>query len=142
MARRLVYVVTGMCLAGLVLFAVALLSEARLGLIGLAVALGAASWWLTRRLPARPASGRELSAWAVAGLALAVAMAVLIPSTQVFCDCVGPPQGVTRVPVCDCPADRHLVLRIAIAAAGVALALALAVAARRRARPRAHGLLV
>jgi hypothetical protein len=74
---------------------------------------------------------RELRIAAGLVLVAGLAIAILIPSTRVICDC--PP----RIPAgggCNCAIDHHYFLRFGIAVAGAVLSAALVVAARIRTR--------
>src|SRR5947209_10511275 len=93
MARRLVFLVTGLFVAIVALFAFAW-PEARPPFIVLGLGMVAGSWWLSRRLASHSPSIRELRAAAVAALLLGIAAALLIPSTTAACDCPGPGGGI------------------------------------------------
>jgi hypothetical protein len=129
MRRRLVYLATVVCVAGLVLIAVAL-PGVRVGFISLAAAIVLGSRWATRRLPVIPPSVGELRGTAVLALASGIAFAVMLPSTRVPCDC--PPPPVAGVIGCNCAVDHHTLVRVGIALVGIALSISLAAAARRR----------
>ena len=130
MLRRLVYVATFVVVGLLLLVAIAI-PEVRLGFFALAMAIVFGVWWVTRRLPARPMSIRELRTDAAMALIVGVGLAVLIPSTRIWCDCPmprGAPVGFS----CNCAIDHHTVLRLCVALVGVGFAVALAAFARIR----------
>jgi hypothetical protein len=129
MRRRLIYLATAACVAGLVLIAVAL-PGVRVGFISLAAAIVLGSRWVTRRLPAVPPSVGELRGAAALALVSGIAVAVMLPSTRVPCDC--PPSHVAGVIGCNCAVDHHTLVRVVIALVGIALSISLAAAARRR----------
>jgi hypothetical protein len=95
------------------------------GVLGLAMGFGLLS--LARRFPPPVRSQRLVAAICV--FAGSVAVAALLPSTRVPCDCPLPADAVRG---CACPIDHHWSLRIATIAAGV-LAAGLLV---RRSRQR------
>jgi hypothetical protein len=129
MRRRLIYLATVVCVAGLVLIAVAL-PGVRVGFISLAAAIVLGSRWVTRRLPAIPPSVGELRGTAALAFVSGVAFAVMFPTTRVSCDC--PPSQIAGVIGCNCAVDHHTLLRVLIALVGIALSISLAAAARRR----------
>jgi hypothetical protein len=130
MARRLVYLITAILLGVTTVFAVAW-SEARVAFIALASAEVVGAWWLTKRQALSLASVWELRSAAAASLAVGIVLAVLIPSTRILCDCPFP-AGATSAFVCNCPVDRHMVLRAALAFGGFLIGLTLAMVSRRR----------
>lgn len=132
MLRRLVYLAAFVLVSMLLLVAVAL-PDVRLGFTSLAAAIVVGCWWVVRRLPVHPVSLGELRAAAVMAFVLGVAVAVLIPSTRIMCDCPMP-QGAPADFACNCAADHHMVLRLCAALVGAGLSIALAAAARRRTR--------
>ena len=128
--RRLVYL-AAFALLVVVLLTAVVIPEVRLGFTTLAAAIAVGAWWVARRLPARPMSIRELRIAGVLVLVAGLAIAILIPSTRVICDC--PP----RIPGgggCHCGIDHHYLLRLWIAVAGAVLSAALVIAARIRTR--------
>jgi len=123
MLRRLIYLLA-FVLAGMLLLIAVVEPEVRIGFAFLAGSILSGSWWLARRLPARPVPTRELHVTAAIALILGVAFAVLVPSTRAFCDCpipLGAPAGSS----CNCAIDHHMVMRVSAALAGAGLATAL-----------------
>jgi hypothetical protein len=111
-------------------------SEARVAFLVLGIIIGAPLWWFALKFP-RPTRS-QLHLAAAGAFIAAIAVAVLIPSTQVLCDCP-PPQHATRTSPCPCPVDHHLPLRLGVAATGAAVASLLVLRARRGSHPRTLG---
>jgi MFS superfamily sulfate permease-like transporter len=133
MLRRLVYVAT-FVVVGLLLLVAIPIPEVRLGFFALAMAIVFGAWWVTRRLPARSMSIRELRTDAVIALIVGVGLAVSIPSTRVLCDCPMP-LGAPVAFSCNCAIDHHTILRLSVALVGVGFAVGLAALARIRQDP-------
>jgi hypothetical protein len=136
MLRRLVYLAAFLLVATVLLIA-ATLPETRLAFIGVAAAIVFAAWRLTRRLPARAVSARELQIAAVATVILGVAIAVLLPATTASCDCP-PPANATLDFSCNCMVDQHTALRLGIVLAALTLSVVMAFASKRLKRGNEH----
>jgi hypothetical protein len=136
MLRRVVYLAALLLVAVVALIAVAL-PEARLAFVGVAGAIVIAAWWLTRRLPARRVSARELQIAAAAVVILGVTIAVVLPATTAPCDCP-PPSNAALNFSCNCMVDQHTALRLGIVLAGLMLSVALAFASKMLGRRNEH----
>jgi hypothetical protein len=102
-------------------------SEARLAFVVLGLATVLGLMWFARRFPEPDRS--QLLVAAVATFVGSIALAVLLPSTRVLCDCPVPAHAVRA---CACPADNHLPLRAAAVAAGIVISGVLVLWSRRR----------
>ena len=137
MRRLLLYAVASI-VGGFAAFLAWVVNDARFAFILLGVGLVAGLVWAGQRFP-------EVRRVHLRGAALvtsvgALAIAVLLPSTRIGCDCPMP-RGATAGWVCNCPIDQHVHLRIAIAAAGAVAAWLLLVAGNRSAKRTALGAL-
>ncbi len=131
--RRLLLQATAIVMAGTSgLFAWAW-SEARLAFITLGASTALGLWSLARRFP--PPSERHFLVAAAGTLVAAVAVAVLLPSTQILCDCPVPQQAV-RAFACPCAVDDHIPLRVGAMAAGAVIAGLFVLRTRSRSRVR------
>ena len=130
MARRLVYLITGLLVAATVAFAVSW-SEARVGFVVLALAEAAAGWSLARRLPGRPVSARELRAVSIVAPLLGIVVALAILGVRAPpCDCPAVRDGSGK-PTCHCTHDRPVGLLAGIITGGIGISLACEVGIRR-----------
>jgi hypothetical protein len=128
--RRLVLQGTAIVLGGTSGLLAWAWSEARLAFVVLGLATVLGLMWFARRFPE---SGRsQLLVAAVATFVGSVALAVLVPSTRVLCDCPLPSHALRA---CACPADDHLPLRTAAVAAGTVISGLLVLWSRRRSHP-------
>jgi hypothetical protein len=127
MRRLLLYATAAIVAAVTALFAWAW-ADVRIGFLTLGAALVAFLLWAARRLPAirRP----HLRVAALGTLLGAVVIAVLLPSTRVFCDCPPPPGAIAGVS-CNCPVDHHTLVRIAVVIAGLVIGAGLDLLGRR-----------
>jgi len=128
--RRLSLYAVAVIVGGFAALLAWVVKDARFAFILLGLVLVAGLAWAARRFP--EVRRVHLLGAAAATFLGALALAILLPSTRVPCDCP-PPPGTIAGFACNCQMDHHVHLRFAIAVAGAFGAWLLFVAGNRRA---------